>query len=83
MERECKTIVSDPRRGKNMFALGMLCNIYSLDMQLAADQVALTFGKKDRKVVETNIRRSRPAPPGRSRTSPSSTASRPHPRPSR
>jgi len=56
MERECKTIVSDPRRGKNMFALGMLCNIYSLDMQLAADQVALTFGKKDRKVVETNIR---------------------------
>jgi 2-oxoglutarate ferredoxin oxidoreductase subunit alpha len=56
MERECRTIVSDPRRGKNMFALGMLCNIYSLDMQLAADQVAVTFGKKDRKIVETNIR---------------------------
>jgi 2-oxoglutarate ferredoxin oxidoreductase subunit alpha len=56
MERECRTIVTDPRRGKNMFALGMLCNIYSLDMQLAAEQVALIFGKKDRSVVETNVR---------------------------
>ncbi len=55
MERECRTIVSDPRRGKNMFALGILCNIYSLDMQLAAEQVAAVFGKKDLKVVETNI----------------------------
>jgi 2-oxoglutarate ferredoxin oxidoreductase subunit alpha len=56
MERECRTIVSDPRRGKNMFALGMLCNIYSLDMQLAAEQVAAIFGKKDRKIIETNVR---------------------------
>jgi 2-oxoglutarate ferredoxin oxidoreductase subunit alpha len=56
MERECRAIVSDPRRGKNMFALGMLCAIYSLDMKLAAEQVALTFGKKDRAVVETNVR---------------------------
>ena len=56
MERECRGIVSDPRRGKNMFALGMLCNIYSLDMQLAAEQVALVFGKKDQAVVATNVR---------------------------
>jgi len=56
MERECRTIVTDPRRGKNMFALGMLCNIYSFDMQLAAEQVALIFGKKDQAVVDTNVR---------------------------
>ncbi len=56
MERECRGIVSDPRRGKNMFALGMLCNIYSLDMQLAAEQVALIFGKKDQHVVDMNVR---------------------------
>ncbi len=31
MERECKTIVADAKRGKNMFALGILCNIYSFD----------------------------------------------------
>lgn len=56
MEEECKKIVPDPRRGKNMFALGMLCGIYSLDMGVARDQVALTFGKKAASVVEANIR---------------------------
>src|SRR5215831_6763235 len=35
MERECKALVADVRRGKNMFALGMLCNIYGLDLKLA------------------------------------------------
>ncbi|MGZ8256122.1 MAG: 2-oxoacid:acceptor oxidoreductase family protein, partial [Burkholderiaceae bacterium] len=56
MERECLTLVSDARRGKNMFALGMLCSIYSLDLQLARDQIALTFGKKDQKVIDSNVR---------------------------
>ena len=51
MERECKTIVADAKRGKNMFALGMLCNIYSFDLQLAREQIALTFGKKDASVI--------------------------------
>ena len=55
MERECKTLVNDARRGKNMFALGMLCSLYSLDLQLARDQIALTFGKKDAAVVRTNV----------------------------
>jgi len=56
MEQECRAIVSDARRGKNMFALGMLCRLYSLDLALAADQVMATFGKKDQKIVDTNIR---------------------------
>ena len=56
MERECKTIVADARKGKNMFALGMLCHLYSLDLELAAEQVEATFGKKDRQVIETNLR---------------------------
>ncbi len=55
LEQECRTLVSDPRRGKNMFALGMLCHIYSLDLQLGREQIALTFGKKDRKVIEQNV----------------------------
>jgi 2-oxoglutarate ferredoxin oxidoreductase subunit alpha len=55
MERECKALVSDPRRGKNMFVLGMLCNLYSLDLQLAREQVAFIFGKKDEKVVKSNL----------------------------
>jgi 2-oxoglutarate ferredoxin oxidoreductase subunit alpha len=55
MERECRTIVADARRGKNMFALGMLCNLYSLDLKLAREQIALTFGKKAAAVVKTNV----------------------------
>jgi len=55
MERECRTLVADPRKGKNMFVLGMLCNVFSLDMKLAHDQIALIFGKKDRKVIDSNI----------------------------
>jgi 2-oxoglutarate ferredoxin oxidoreductase subunit alpha len=56
MERECLALVTDARRGKNMFALGMLCSIYSLELPIARDQIALTFGKKDKSVVEANIR---------------------------
>jgi 2-oxoglutarate ferredoxin oxidoreductase subunit alpha len=56
MERECRTVVSDAKRGKNMFALGMLCSIYSFDREIAGEQIALTFGKKGASVIEPNIR---------------------------
>jgi len=55
METECRALVPDPRKGKNMFVLGMLCNIYSLDMNLARDQIAFIFGKKDAKVISSNV----------------------------
>jgi len=54
MERECKPLVDDPRRGKNMFVLGMLCALYNLDMDLAREQVAFTFRKKDAAVIRVN-----------------------------
>ncbi|MFO1323763.1 MAG: 2-oxoacid:acceptor oxidoreductase subunit alpha [Burkholderiales bacterium] len=56
LERECRALMTDARRGKNMFVLGMLCSIYSFDLQLARDQVARIFGKKDAKVIATNVR---------------------------
>jgi 2-oxoglutarate/2-oxoacid ferredoxin oxidoreductase subunit alpha len=56
MEQACRAIVTDPRRGKNMFALGMLCNLYSFELQLAREQIALTFGKKDAAVVAQNVK---------------------------
>jgi 2-oxoglutarate ferredoxin oxidoreductase subunit alpha len=55
MEQECLKYVTDPRRGKNMFALGMLCNIYSLDLERARDLVAFTFAKKTAKIIEANL----------------------------
>ncbi len=56
MEQECRRVAADASRGKNMFVLGMLCQLYSLDLKLAFDQVALTFGKKDQSVVDANIK---------------------------
>lgn len=55
MERECRKLVSDARRGKNMFALGMICSLYSLDLDLARDQIARSFGKKAVSVIKSNI----------------------------
>lgn len=55
METECLQLVRDPRRGKNMFALGLLCSIYSLDMDLAREQIRMTFAKKKAAIVESNI----------------------------
>ena len=55
MEEECVRFVPDTRRGKNMFVLGMLCNIYSLDLELAQAQVRFAFRKKDEKIIDINI----------------------------
>ncbi len=55
MEQECLRYVADPRRGKNMFVLGMLCSLYSLDLQIARDQVAFVFKKKSAGVIKDNV----------------------------
>lgn len=55
MERECRALITDPRRGKNMFVLGMLTSIYSLDMRLAREQIDYTFRKKADTVIKSNV----------------------------
>jgi len=55
MARECAAVAPSAERGKNMFALGMLCSVYSLELKLAHEQIALTFGKKSQKVIDTNV----------------------------
>jgi 2-oxoglutarate ferredoxin oxidoreductase subunit alpha len=55
MEQECLELVSNARQGKNMFALGMLCHLYSFELQLARDQIALTFGKKAQDIIASNV----------------------------
>ncbi len=54
MEVECLKIVSDPRKGKNMFVLGLLCSIYSFDVATAHEQIRFIFGKKGDLVVSSN-----------------------------
>ena len=54
MEEECMRHVRDAKKGKNMFVLGMLCSIYSLDMTMALEQVSFIFRKKSEAIVEAN-----------------------------
>ncbi len=56
MEKECLKLVRDPRKGKNMFALGMLCSLYSFDIKQGREQMAITFRKKDASVIESNVK---------------------------
>lgn len=54
IEEACRQHTDNPRLGKNMFVLGMLCHIYDRDLQRALDEVALVFGRKGEKVVAKN-----------------------------
>ncbi len=56
IEKACLEITQNPRRGKNMFVLGMLCRIYSRDVELAKSEIAVTFSRKGDKVIEINHR---------------------------
>ncbi len=55
MEEECLKHVSNARRGKNMFVLGLLCGIYEFDTQLAREQIESIFAKKSRAVIDANV----------------------------
>ncbi|MCP4302895.1 MAG: 2-oxoacid:acceptor oxidoreductase subunit alpha [Gammaproteobacteria bacterium] len=54
IEKECLKLVKDPRKGKNMFVLGMLCRIYRRDADMAKDEIAKIFRKKSAKVISIN-----------------------------
>ena len=54
IQKECLKIVPDPRKGKNMFVLGMLCRIYHRDTDTAKSEIAKIFKKKSDKVISIN-----------------------------
>jgi 2-oxoglutarate ferredoxin oxidoreductase subunit alpha len=54
MDTECRKYIDNPQRGKNMFVLGMLCNIYSHDPQLAKDEIAYKFRNKNQAIADKN-----------------------------
>jgi 2-oxoglutarate ferredoxin oxidoreductase subunit alpha len=55
MDEQCLTLVDNPRKGKNMFALGLLACIYDRDMGRIRDQIAYAFRKKSEEVYEQNV----------------------------
>jgi len=66
-----------------MFVLGLLCNLYGLDPALAREQIARIFGKKDEKVIKSNVALYEAGALWARPTSTSSTASRRASRPRR
>jgi len=55
MEEQCLTLVDNPRKGKNMFMLGLLCYVYDRSLELAAAQIAQAFRKKAQAVTDRNV----------------------------
>nr|VFK42145.1 MAG: 2-oxoglutarate ferredoxin oxidoreductase subunit alpha [Candidatus Kentron sp. TC]VFK42736.1 MAG: 2-oxoglutarate ferredoxin oxidoreductase subunit alpha [Candidatus Kentron sp. TC]VFK58717.1 MAG: 2-oxoglutarate ferredoxin oxidoreductase subunit alpha [Candidatus Kentron sp. TC] len=50
MEETCRELTEDPRLGKNMFVLGMLCQLYQRNLEIALTAIAAAFAKKSEQV---------------------------------
>jgi 2-oxoglutarate/2-oxoacid ferredoxin oxidoreductase subunit alpha len=55
IETECLTVVDDARKGKNMFALGVLSWIYGRDLDRIREEIAFAFRKKSEEVYQKNV----------------------------
>jgi 2-oxoglutarate ferredoxin oxidoreductase subunit alpha len=55
IEEETMKVVDNPHHGKNMFALGLLAEIYQRDLSIIEKQIAHIFRQKPAKVTESNI----------------------------
>jgi 2-oxoglutarate ferredoxin oxidoreductase subunit alpha len=56
MEEECLRIIPNPKKGKNMWVLGMLCYLYQRKLEKAEDVIRFTFRKKSDAVIEANLK---------------------------
>lgn len=56
MEEECLKLTPNPKKGKNMWVLGMLSHIYDRDMEKAAAQIEYTFRSKSQAVIDSNLK---------------------------
>lgn len=54
LEEACLAFTPNPKLGKNMFVLGMLCEIYQRDVDKAMEEIATVFAKKGEKVIKSN-----------------------------
>lgn len=55
MEEQCLTIDDNPRKGKNMFALGLLAYIYDRRLERIEDQITYAFRNKPAEVSKKNV----------------------------
>lgn len=55
IEQQCLKHTDDPRKGKNMWVLGFLCSLYSIDKKPVHDGISRRFAKKGEAVIRKNI----------------------------
>jgi 2-oxoglutarate/2-oxoacid ferredoxin oxidoreductase subunit alpha len=55
LEAQCLTLVEDARKGKNMFALGLLAWIYGRDVERIREEIAFAFRRKSEDVYRKNV----------------------------
>ncbi len=54
LERACQEVMPGARVGKNMFVVGLLCEVFGRDLDRALDEVRAVFRKKGEAVIEAN-----------------------------
>ena len=55
IEEECLKIIPDPRKGKNIWVLGLLCSLYTRDVDLARAEITAKLKRKGDEVVRSNV----------------------------
>lgn len=55
IEEETSKVLDDPRRGKNMFVVGLLSALYCRDLSIVKEIVRNIFQKKSEAVIQANI----------------------------
>jgi 2-oxoglutarate ferredoxin oxidoreductase subunit alpha len=55
IEEQCRKYTDDPRKGKNMWALGLLCALYDIDDAPVKNSIAQRFARKGDAVVQKNL----------------------------
>jgi 2-oxoglutarate ferredoxin oxidoreductase subunit alpha len=56
MEQECLAHVADARRGKNVWALGLLCAVYERDLSKVRDELRGKLARKGDAIVDANLK---------------------------
>ena len=54
MHLECLKVVEDPRRGKNIWILGLLCALYDRRLEIVDELIERKLGRKGQAVVSVN-----------------------------
>ncbi len=55
IEKECRKHTDDPRKGKNVWVLGLLCSLYCLEQSPVQANISKRFAKKGEQVVRKNL----------------------------